>query len=329
MSSAATILCIGDVHLSDKAPSNCTDSYNDDLFDLLAEIVKISGDRGVSAVVFAGDIFHIKRPDRTSHRTVQRMIDVVQSFPCPVYGVVGNHDILHDRIDSIFETQPFGVLLQSGMHLLDGWAHGLPLYGVPWQQHWHEGAPAFEAWAEGPSPLHSPPTSLVVTHAPLYPPGQELPWENIPAATVAEWMANHGYLYYGHVHDLHGTFQAGGVTFCNQGAISRGSLHESDFNRVPAVTIWHEDRTGVEAFERVELTTAKPGSEVFRVEEHFAKVDYRDRLDAFLAAVAESTVSATSVEEVIEYVRSMGLPAPVLALATEVLSAAATGELKA
>lgn len=326
MSSAATILCVGDVHLSDKAPSNCTDSYNDDLFDLLAEIVKISGDRGVSAVVFAGDIFHIKRPDRTSHRTVQRMIDVVQAFPCPVYGVVGNHDILHDRIESIFETQPFGVLLQSGMRLLDGWANAdLPLYGVPWQQHWHEGRPAFDAWV-AQIPLAG--RGLIVTHAPLYPPGEELPWENIPASTVAEWMGGSGYLYYGHVHDLHGTFQAGGVTFCNQGAISRGSLHESDFNRVPAVTIWHEDRIGVEAFERVELTTAKPGSEVFRVEEHFEKVDYRERLDAFLAAVAGSTVKATSVESAIAYVRSLGLPEPEVALATEVLTAAATGELK-
>lgn len=321
---AEQILCVGDVHLADKAPSNCTDSYNDDLFDLLDEIVKISGDRRVSAVVFAGDIFHIKRPDRTSHKTVQRMIDVVQSFPCPVYGVVGNHDIQHDRIASIFETQPFGVLLQAGMLMLDGWSKSdLPLYGVPWQQHWAQGEPAFAEWREAQQS-----GALIVTHAPLYPPGEELPWENIPAETVAEWMDGHGHLYYGHVHDLHGVFAAGGVTFCNQGSISRGSLHESDFNRKPAVTIWHSGVAGPTAFERVELASAKPGAEVFRVEEHTAKVDYRDRLDRFLSAVAGSTVEATSVEAVIAAVREMGLPVPEVELATEVLTEAAIGDIK-
>lgn len=321
--SPTKILTVGDVHLSDKAPSKCFDTYNDDLFVLLSEIVKISSDRSVDAVVFAGDIFHIKRPDRTSHKTVQRMIDIVQSFSCPVYGVVGNHDIQHDRLDSIFETQPFGVLLQAGMILLDGWASGLPLFGVPWQQHWHDGEPAFEAWNQRP---HS--ESLIVTHAPLYPPGEELPWENIPAPTVAGWMGGSGYVYYGHVHDLHGVFESEGVWFCNQGSISRGSLHESDFNRIPAVTIWHEDRSGAEAFERVELTSAKPGSEVFRVEEHVATVDYTARLDAFLAAVGDSKVEATSVEAVLAQVQAMGLPAAELALATEVLQAAAIGDLK-
>jgi hypothetical protein len=73
---------------------------------------------------------------------------------------------------------------------------------------------------------------------------------------------------------------------------------------------------------------AKPGSEVFRVEEHFEKVNYRERLGAFLSAVARSSVEATSVESVIEHVRSLGLPSEVVSLATEVLFASASGELR-
>jgi hypothetical protein len=254
------------------------------------------------------------------------MIDTIQKYPCPVYGVVGNHDILHDRIDSIFETQPFGVLLQAGMLLLDGWADGLPLFGVPWQQHWSEGKPAFEQW-RGADSHWAPDNALIVTHAPLYPPGEELPWENIPATTVAEWMGGAGFLYYGHVHDLHGTYAAGGVLFCNQGALSRGSLQESDYNRKPAVTIWHHGQLGFDAFERVELQTAKPGDQVFKVEEHIQKIDYRDRLDAFLLAVSNSTVQLTNVESVMHHVRGMDLPEPVVELAVEVLTAASVGEL--
>lgn len=319
------ILCIGDLHLSDKAPSNCTDSYNDDLFGLLEEIVGIARERDVAAVVFAGDLFHIKSPIRTSHRTVQRMIEVVKQFHCPVYGVVGNHDILNDRIESVFETQPFGILLQAGMRLCDGWAEDdLPLFGIPWQQDWQDAEAAFAEWRGAKNPQGS----LIVTHAPLYPVGRELPYENIPAPTVAEWAGNRGHLYYGHVHDYHGVFEAGGVVFCNQGALSRGSLHESDLTRKPAVTIFHEDIAGPEAFERVELQTAKPASEVFRLAEANARRDYRVSLDDFLEAVGSSTVEATSVEAVIEYVRGIEtLSDAECKLAVDVLTAAATGEI--
>lgn len=318
---------IGDLHLSDKPPSNCTDAYNDQLFAMLDEVVKIAADRVLDAVAFAGDLFHIKRPSATSHGTVQRMIEVVQAFDCPVYLVVGNHDILHDRVDSIHETQPFGVLLRSGARLLDGWAPDLPLYGVPWQQRWNEGAPAFDAWCSGDG-MHDAEGSLVVTHAPLYPPGEELPWENIPASVVAAWMRNVGHLYYGHVHDFHGVFTCDGVVFCNQGALSRGSLHESDLTRRPAMTIWHSEVDGPAAFERVELQSAPPASEVFRLEEAGVRIDYRDRMAAFLGALSDSTVTATSVEAVVAHVQSMpGLSDPERVLAAEVLNEAATGGL--
>lgn len=315
---------VGDVHLSDRPPSNCTESYNDDLFELLQEIVKIAADRGLDAFVFAGDLFHIKAPSRTSHRTVQRMIDILQSFPCPVYGVIGNHDIQHDRLDSVFDTQPFGVLLQAGMKLLSGWdTEGLPIYGVSWQQDWQDASEAFAGWRDA----EARPGALVVTHAPLYPPGRELPYENIPASVVAGWAGNRGHLYYGHVHDYHGVFDVDGVVFCNQGSLSRGSLHESDLTRKPAITIWHSDVVGPDAFERVELASAKPADQVFRLVEARERMAYNDRLDLFLEAVAGSTVEATSVEAVIEHVRGMSLSGAETELAVEVLTASASGEL--
>lgn len=316
---------VGDIHISDKPPTNCTESYNDDLFEMLTEVGDIAGRRQLSAVVLAGDVFHIKRPDRTSHRTVQRLIDVLQAYPCPVYMVIGNHDIQQDRLDSVFETQPFGVLLQAGMRLLSGWDFELPVYGVSWQQDWHDAEEAFKEWGGG-APHDQ---ALIVTHAPLYPPGQENPFENVPASVVAGWAGKKGYLYYGHVHDYHGVFETDGVVFCNQGSLSRGSLHESDLTRKPAITIWHSDRSGPEAFERVELKAAKPAEEVFRLVEHAERVDYRERLDAFLASVASTKVDATSVESVISHVRSLELGRAETDLAVEVLEQAASGELKA
>lgn len=321
------ILTAADLHLSDKPPSNCTDSYNDDLFTMLEEVVSIAKAQAVDAMVFAGDLFHLKQANRTSHRTVMRMADVVQAFSCPVYLIIGNHDIQFDRIDSVHETQPFGMLLKAGAHLLSGWANpDLPLYGVSWQQDWNgpDTSSAFYDWINEIDQRWSG-EALLVTHAPIYPPGEELPWENIPAWTIAEMMGRIGYCYYGHVHSCHGMFETNGVTFCNQGALSRGSLHEDDLKRKPAVTMWSSGSVG---FERVELTTAPPVEQVFRLADHAEVVDYRERLGAFLASVRESSITVTSIESVLESIRGMGLPVGYVNLAEEVLTAAVSGELK-
>lgn len=232
------IICVPDVHLSDKPPTNCTDSYNDDLFVMLWEIVAESKSRNVDAVAFSGDVFHSKIPSRTSHRTVQQMIDVIQAFSCLVYLVPGNHDLQNDRIQSIHETQPFGVLLKSGARLLEGWAEDLPLYGVPWQQDWNgDVSSAFLDWVLEIDDKYDG-NALLVTHAPLFPPRKEPPYNFISADVFASLMGNMGSCFYGHIHDNHGVYCVEGVEFCNFGSVSRGSLHEIDLTRKPAVAIW-------------------------------------------------------------------------------------------
>lgn len=326
------ILLCGDLHLSDKPPSNCNESYNDDLFTMLEEIVRIQEQQEADAVVFAGDLFHLKAPSRTSHKTVQRMIEIVQSFACPVFLVIGNHDIQHDRVESIHETQPFGVLLKAGAILLDGWADHFPLYGVSWQQHWdRDCSDAFKEWRrhwELALENGYVGNALLVTHAPLYPPGQELPWENVPASTVAAWMGGYGHCYYGHVHDYHGSFEVDGVRFCNQGALSRGSLHESDLTRRPAVTLWTSGVLGSAAFERIELSSAPAADQVFRLAAAAERSAYADRLELFLSSVVRSAVEVTSVESVLARVRAMSLSPSEVKLAEDVLTSASQGELK-
>lgn len=71
-------MVVRDIHLSDRAPSSCTDSYQDDLFDLLGHTVVLS--EGCDAVAWASDIFHSKSPSRTSHRTVMRASTTFRPF---------------------------------------------------------------------------------------------------------------------------------------------------------------------------------------------------------------------------------------------------------
>jgi DNA repair exonuclease SbcCD nuclease subunit len=302
----ADVLLVNDIHLSDRPPSSCTDSYLDDLFGLLDETATLALDRRIAAVVWAGDVFHHKTPGRTSHGTVMRAIETAESYPCPLYIVPGNHDLTHDRLSSLDETQPLGVLLRSGhAHLLAGWDAldiNLPLYGVPWLQHWNDDtvSDALRAYRR-----HGDAHSLVVTHAPLYPPGHELKYEFYPAGEFAAAMGHTGSVHYGHVHEPHGIYHAEGVTFSNPGALSRGSLHEHNLTRDVQIAIWN---TGTAQFTHHPLP-AKPAAEVFRLQEITEVRTAQHVLDEFLTSVGQTRIEITSIEAITHHIRGLDLDA--------------------
>lgn len=318
----ALYLCVNDIHATRRPPSRCTDTYWPDLVDLLAQSTVVAAARDVSGVIWAGDVFHHKAPVRTDHGVVQDLISIIRAYPCPVWIVPGNHDIQHDRLDSIETTQPLGVLFRTCAQRLEGWdgyddAARLDLYGVPWQQEWSEQGirDALDDWRR-----ETYGCSLVVTHAPIYPPGREPGYEGAeftPASWWADAMGNTGYLLYGHIHEPHDVWRHDGVTFCNYGALSRGSLDEYNLKREVGIALWDTD-TG--RFEFVPLK-ARPAEEVFRLPEYRQDKATERRLDAFLAGVDDAVLGLLSVESVIEHIRSTVSDAGVVCLAEELLMA--------
>ena len=314
------ILAVNDIHATRRPPSSCTDSYWPDLLNLLYQTADVARERDVRAVVWAGDVFHHKAPSRTDHGLVQDLIDVVRAYPCPLYVVPGNHDIQHDRLDSIDVTQPLGVLFKAGALRLEGWADGnLPLYGVPWQQEWSQER-VRACLADFRERVFG--QSLVVTHAPIYPPGREPQYDGAEY-TPARWWADavddgpfeHG-LAYGHIHEPHGVFAAdgSGLRFCNFGALSRGSLDEYNLNREVGCALWSTDG----GFEFVPLK-ARPAGEVFRLRQHEEAATARHRLDGFLSGVSETVLDVLSTEKVLAYVRTLDVGRAVENLAEELL----------
>lgn len=318
------VLLVGDIHLADRPPSSCTESYVDDLFALLDQTVHLAAFHGVTAVVWAGDVFHHKAPSRTSHKLVLRTVNLIQRYPCRLLIVPGNHDMANDRFDSLAESQPLGVLFEAGAELLSGWDYELPVYGVPWQQEWTTEAvwAALAGWRDSERHRHlDRDRALVVTHAPLYPPGSENPFEFFPAPEWEAAMAGAGCCYYGHVHDLHGTWNLGGqdagVTFCNQGGLTRGSIHESELTRPVAVTLWDADL----GFRRLAVVH-RPAREVFRLAEIAQERQAVDRVRRFLDQVQAVALASTSVESVLAHVRTLDLDPGLERLVVELLESA-------
>jgi predicted phosphodiesterase len=319
-------LLIADIHATRRPPSRCTDTYWPDLLGLLEQTARWAAELNVVTVTWAGDTFHHKAPSRTDHALLMDLIGVIQSYPCKVLAVDGNHDMQHDRPQSVGATQPLGVLYKAGLTRLGGWAFEdrnpfAWLYGVPWQQHWSEGhiEAALDRWRNPELPVQP---ALVVTHAPIYPPGQEPRYEGAeytPAAWWASAMGNQGSVFYGHIHEPHGEFEVDGVTFCNYGALSRGSLDDYNLDRTPGFTLW-DDSTGAFSFMPLD---ARPGAEVFLAEEAATEAARAGRLDAFRADLAKVSLPRLSIEGVIAEIRERGLGADVEELAEELLTAAA------
>lgn len=321
--SSTLAVLVGDIHLSDRPPASCTDSYLDDILDMLSYVAKLEKATGADAVVWAGDVFHHKQPSRTSHATVLKLAKVAQEYVRPPLVVTGNHDITSDRLDSL-SKQPLGVLYESGvLQELDGWHESLPICGVPWQQRWLAPGTIYEAFRayRQDAPLHtrekwSPDQALVVTHAPIYPPtvADNVMFELLPLPEVSTAMGNSGYLYYGHIHEPHYIFDVEGVTYANMGSLSRGSLHEYNLARKIQVAIW----TPEHGFMAVDVPH-KPASEVFKLAEAQEKKTEKVSLDVFLSEVGSANLDISSTGSIIEHVRQMDIEEIVKAKSIELL----------
>lgn len=301
------VILVGDIHVRDTSPSSRKEGYREDIITKLEYVAMLEKKLKADAVIWAGDVFHFPIPSRTSHATVLRMMEVVKKFN-NVYVVPGNHDIIHDRIESITEKQPLGVLVHGGLKILDGWDETLPIYGVPWQQDWVINPDAPErAMAEfkREDSKRDLSKSLVVAHAPVYPPElqKSVIFDLVPTSgpgSIAEAMGNQGYFYHGHIHEDHGVYEDGGVTYCNVGALSRGSLHEYNLERKIQIAIWDSERGFIP-----HVVPHKPAEDLFYVEEHDATVTEKKNLDAFLKDVGQTQIEISSVTSVQNYIQEI------------------------
>lgn len=320
---SSKVLILNDLHLRDRPPRNCSDAYLEDIFNILKFTAQLEKALNLDAVIWAGDIFDHKMPSRSSHRLVLRTIEIVKAYRRLLI-LPGNHDISNDRLESIEEQQPLGVLYEAGAERLEGWAPGLPVFGIPWQQRWEEPGLLEEVFtgyrlAEKFGGLELS-KSLVVTHASIFPPG-EAPgvYESLDPSDIAAAMGNIGYLEYGHIHDYHGVYEVDEVTFCNLGAISRGSLTESNQNRGIHAALW----TPEDGFLEIDLPHL-PAEEIFLLEQASQLKDKKISDERFLEEVGSTRLEVSSIAGVVSHIMSLDeakVPAPVKQVAIKLLEA--------
>lgn len=104
------ILIVNDLHFDQRGPV-CRDiNYLRDITGKLLEISVLS--RNAQAVLITGDLIHRRIGKNVSHFTVRVIISLMKKMKCPVWLVLGNHDVMGNQLKTVI-TQPVGVILEA------------------------------------------------------------------------------------------------------------------------------------------------------------------------------------------------------------------------
>ena len=262
------ILFFGDLHLADKAPSGRVDDYRQTILNKLAAIGQLCQQYDVDLAVQDGDWFHVKVPNRVSHRLVQDTIRVASAFPCPIWTIKGNHDI---AADGGIEQQPLGVLHEAeAVVVLEEIVRTEDFWLVP--RHYSTGAEGFSTGEVDPSYYsltedeqnriaEDPAFVIGVAHGSLLAPGDSRPYPFVTVDQIPNLQA-YDLLVSGHIHEALGIVEIGKTVFVNMGSIGRTKRDLASYSRTIEVLIVEVDDRGLTITE-VPLPGVRPALEVF------------------------------------------------------------------
>lgn len=288
---------VNDPHCSDTAPRSRKDNYRNAILDKIAEVVELGNHESVNAIFWKGDFFHKKDPYQTSHGLVFELMDILKRFSGKQYIVLGNHDF-EGGIDTVVR-QPIGVLLKSGfLQLVPDDSPGLVFkdedaHVVITAGHFSYRMKSLDDSYCNCNFIGVDPAALkirLVHFAPMIP-FEKPDWEKIFSTAGWDIMLS------GHLHDRVGIVKSkdGKKLWSCCGAISRGSISESDVKRKPCVELLTVGKDNVYTLEYVDLKKVVPAEEVFRIKEYVDKKNKENELEAFANFVDQRVTSGEYV----------------------------------
>ena len=226
-----------DVHLSERNPRSRTDNWREAIMGKLRQVGEIAEKIDAKAVIDGGDFFDIKSPSRNSHDLIREVAELHESYPCPVYANVGNHDCVYGDYEYL-PQQPLGVLFATGVfkRLYD--EHdvtfedagvtvrvvGIPYHGTTYDMD------RFKSIKKGTEDH-----LVVAAHVLASKKGGSM-FENediVKYDDLLKMNPDVDVWLFGHWHKDQGVYEKGGKHIVNVGSLSRGALVQDDMDRKP------------------------------------------------------------------------------------------------
>ena len=282
------IVSATDFHYTRVNPRGRSDDFGQAVIRKLTELVITGNKLRADAVAIPGDLF-----DRKGQVTVQETADlagVLAKAEVPVLGIMGNHDQIGYRVDSLPKTG-YGVLVNAGLlrHLDDEpfliERNGITVCvtGCSYRDGVDRGAR--ESYFPERQRCH---WQIHLAHGYLLDMKQSVIEEFTPYADVAGTEAD--CILCGHYHPEQKTkrvknARSGCVIVC-QGAASRGALTTDNIDRVPKMVILRIDKEGIRPSLR-RFRSAEPSTAVLKFEEKGRKKERDTRLRSFAESLRE------------------------------------------
>lgn len=99
------------MRLNYQTPQSRKDVYPQTMLEKIKTIAHIANEQNIDDVVFLGDMFH-QRYQPYSY--MMKCFMAFKEFKKPPYSIIGNHDIIFERIDT-FEESPLNFLFMTGV----------------------------------------------------------------------------------------------------------------------------------------------------------------------------------------------------------------------
>jgi predicted phosphodiesterase len=288
LASEIVIVSATDFHYTRLTPRSRKDNFGEAVLGKLAELVETAEQIKADAITIPGDLF-----DRKGQVTVEETADVagvLSKSNVPILGIMGNHDQIGYRLDSLPKTG-YGVLVKAGLlHHLDDQPFFISradttvcVTGVSYQ----DGVDRGDRTAYFPERQQCD-WQVHLVHGYLLDTKESVIEEFTPYSKVAGTEAD--CILSGHYHPEQKVKRVrnkrGGCILLCSGSVSRGALTSDNFDRIPKMAILRISKDGIKPSLR-KFQSAKPPKDVLKFEEKKQKRERDTRLKSFAESLRD------------------------------------------
>lgn len=292
-------IAVGDPHVMGANPKYRKDYYPDTILEKMIEVGEIATTEQADFVLIAGDL--ISRPD-TAPSIIRKIGRILKDYPCPVYGVIGNHDEFGYNPETI-DRSMLGVLDAAGLYNIipeegiiidkdnlkvlitgqnsdykidrDGSCYGYisrKPEGIDKTVHLVHGFLANKKWHDK------------VHHTLI---------DDVVEKTEADLIIA------GHEHSGFGIIERGNKIFSNPGALGRISAAVGEVNRTVNILSFEITKEDISA-RLIPITRAMPADEVLDREQLEKEKSQKANIEAFASNLRGFEIKTSNVYEIID-----------------------------
>ena len=289
------LIFITDTHGMASNPGSRLDVFSEALLKKMEYIGQYAKEIGATAILHGGDWLHT--PD-VSESFIREIARIVHSYPCPTFGVLGNHDI-YGYNPTTFNRTSLGVAEGVGVFVrlgstpifLEGEGEVVALTGQdstfdldkPGHEGMYTDTPSHETY------MGKPCTDIHIVHGMLV----EKEWPQVACTVISDIKDRCAadIILTGHEHTGFGVKRYSDVTFCNPGSLARVTAGTGDVRKdVRMAVITVEGNNYDIELVNLPIDVARPASEVLDTDKLAEEKANKENLQKFITKMNNTTV---------------------------------------